>query len=116
MSRRLTPTLALCTAAALLLAACASTDGSPAPGAEAKGATYRCDRGERFQVTLGVDAAVLTGPRGRFELLRDAGGLTPAQTVYSNAAMRVEFGLGTAGRDALLQLQKPAEVLRCRLE
>jgi hypothetical protein len=56
---------------------------------------------------------VLTGPRGRQELLRDAGGLTPQQTVYSNAEWRAEFGLGASGREAVLQTLKPATVLRC---
>ena len=76
------------------------------------GVAYRCDQGEVFNVTFGNNAAVLTGPRGRQELLRDAGGLTPQQTVYGNAAMRAEFGLGSDGRQAVLTV-KPVAVLRC---
>ena len=74
---------------------------------------YRCEQAEGFQVTFSTDSAVMTGPRGRQELLRDAGGLTPQQTVYSNAVMRAEFGLGPEGREAVLRTVKPATVLRC---
>ena len=95
---------------ALLLTACAS---SPVPSASVPGVVYRCEQAEGFQVTFGADSAVLTGPRGRQELLRDAGGLTPQQTVYSNAGLRAEFGLGAEGREAVLRTLKPAAVLRC---
>lgn len=74
---------------------------------------YRCEQGEGFQVIFGTDSAVLTGPRGRQELLRDAGGLTLQQTVYSNADLRAEFGLGPEGREAVLRTLKPSAVLRC---
>ena len=77
--------------------------------------TYRCDQADGFEVVFGADSAVLTGQRGRQELLRDAGGLTPQQTVYSNATVRVEFGLGPDGREALLRTLKPAAVRRCVL-
>ena len=56
---------------------------------------------------------MLTGPRGRQELLRDAGGVTPQQTVYRNANVQAEFGLGVDGRQAVLRLAQPATVLRC---
>ena len=104
----------------VLLSACMTAPFSPvAPVPEAGTAswttsqTYRCEQGEGFQVIFGMDSAVLTGPRGRQELLRDAGGLTPAQTVYSNAVMRAEFGLGPEGREAVLRTLKPSAVLRC---
>ncbi|MBC7547617.1 MAG: hypothetical protein H7224_03100 [Polaromonas sp.] len=101
---------------ALLLNACTSaplSSGSNAHLMSAPAVAYRCAQADGFQVTFGVDSAVLTGPRGRQELLRDAGGLTPQQTVYSNAVLRVEFGLGPEGRGAVLQTVKPAAMLRC---
>lgn len=103
-----------------LLSACVTAPSSPmAPVPEASTApwtaaqAYRCEQAEGFRVTFGKDSAVLTGPRGRQELLRDAGGLTPQQTVYSNATVRAEFGLGPEGREAVLRILKPAAVLRC---
>ena len=119
MSRR---TIARCALAALptLLMACASAPpGAVAPAAPTVNApammvqSYRCEQAEGFNVTFGMDSAALTGPRGRHELLRDAGGLTPQQTVYSNATMRAEFGLGADGRGAVLRTVKPATVVRC---
>lgn len=108
MNRPITPFAALGTA--LLLSACAT---APVSSPTLPGVAYRCDQAEGFQVTFGTDSAVLTGVRGRQELLRDAGGLTPQQTVYSNASFRVEFGLGPEGRDAVLRTVKPTTVLRC---
>lgn len=105
---------------AVLLSACVTAPSSPVARAPEAGIaswaisqTYRCNQAEGFQVTFGTDSAVLTGVRGRQELLRDAGGLTPQQTVYSNASFRVEFGLGPEGRDAVLRVVKPSAVLRC---
>ena len=95
---------------ALLLSACAS---APVPSASVPGVAYRCEQAGGFQVTFGKDSAVLTGLFGRQELLRDAGGLTPTQTVYSNASLRAEFGLGADGQGAVLRTVKPAAVLRC---
>lgn len=104
-----------------LLSACVTAPSGPVvPVPEASvspwttSQTYRCEQAEGFQVTFGTDSAVLTGPRGRQELLRDAGGLTPQQTVYSNANLRAEFGLGAEGREAVLRTVKPAAVLRCK--
>ena len=119
--------VARCTLAAVaaLLTACATppepavsaagvhSAGVPGAGLPSTGVAYRCDQGEDFIVVFGNNAAVLTGPRGRQELLRDAGGLTPQQTVYSNAQLRAEFGLGAGGRQALLRTLKTAAVVRC---
>jgi hypothetical protein len=61
-------------------------------------------------MVLGSGLCRVDGP-GRQVLLRDAGGLTPGQTVYSNAGLRVEFGPERpAGAAAPLT---PAAVLRC---
>jgi len=103
----------------LMLTACGSSplssgpSGPPVAQASAAAVVYRCGPADGFEVTFGQDSAVLTGPRGRQMLLRDAGGLTPEQTVYSNADLRAEFGLGPGGRQALLHTPAPAVVLRC---
>ena len=103
-----------------LLSACVTAPSSPVARVPEAGTaswttsqTYRCEQAEGFQVVFGTDSAVLTGPRGRQELLRDAGGLTPQQKVYSNATVRAEFGLGPEGREAVLRTVKPSAVLRC---
>ena len=57
---------------------------------------------------------VLGLPRGEVRLGRDAGGLTPRQMVFSGPDLRIEFGLGADGRDALLQVLEPPELLHCR--
>jgi hypothetical protein len=104
----------------LLLAACAAPPDAPgtlAPStrsAVAASTHYRCDQGVGFDVVFGNDAAVFTGASGREEqLLRDAGGVTPLQTVYSNSRLRAEFGLGVDGRGALLHQTQPPALLRC---
>lgn len=74
---------------------------------------YRCDQGLQFSVSFGDGAAVLKGARGDDVLLRDAGG-QGAQTVYSNARLRAEFGLGESGREALLQYLQPPLSARCQ--
>ena len=94
--------------AAALLAACASP-GAPVP----PGALYRCDQAVEFRVRFVDDSAVIDGTRGFEVLLRDAGGVTPEQTVFSNARVRAEFGLGANGRDALLRYPPDALDLRC---
>ena len=76
---------------------------------------YRCDQGIEFSVRFADDTAVLdAGGRGNDVLLRDAGGATPQQTVYSNPRMRAEFGLGTSGREALLHYAQPPVTAHCR--
>ncbi len=59
-------------------------------------------------------AVVDAGARGNDVLLRDAGGATPQQTVYSNPRMRAEFGLGATGREALLRYAQPPMSLHCK--
>ena len=67
-----------------------------------------------FTLQWSEDSVVLdAGPRGREILLRDAGGLTPQQTVYTNANLRAEFGLGASGRDAILRYLPARQVANC---
>jgi hypothetical protein len=98
----------------------ASTPASSAPGpapefpGQAAAPQYRCDQNTAFTVRFTNDSAVLdVGARGSEVLLRDAGGITPQQTVYSNPRLRAEFGLGAGGREAILRYLSPASVLNC---
>ena len=114
-------------AAAMVLCACAGIEPAPAspapaadPGSTPSGSRggavphYRCDQGVEFTVRFEDDTAIVdAGPRGNDVLLRDAGGATPQQTVYSNPRMRAEFGLGAAGRDALLHYAQPPLSVHC---
>lgn len=82
---------------------------------DAGATSYLCDGGTAFTVRDEGDFVLLRGlPGGEERLGRDAGGLTPAQTVYSSATLRAEFGLGPDGRDALLHELASATDLRCR--
>jgi hypothetical protein len=75
---------------------------------------YRCDQGIAFTVRFEDGTAVVdAGQRGSEVLLRDAGGATPQQTVYSNPRMRAEFGLGTSGREAMLRYASPPLAAHC---
>jgi hypothetical protein len=91
---------------ACLLAACAGT-GSPS-GQQ----SWRCEHGIDFRVRFVDDSALLEGTRANEVLFRDAGGQGPQQSVYSNAKLRAEFGLGANGREALLTY--PALPLKAR--
>lgn len=78
---------------------------------------YRCDHGIAFTVQHGEDSVTIdAGPRGRQTLLRDAGGVTPQHTVYSNDRLKAEFGLGTGGNEAMLRYAEPPLVARCLRE
>ena len=112
--------------AAMLLGACAAVapargadapTASPGTAAAARGANvphFRCDEGFEFDVRFGDDSAVLdAGAQGKETLLRDAGGATPQQSVYSNLRLRAEFGLGTTARESLLHYAAPPRDLHC---
>jgi hypothetical protein len=108
--------------AACWLGGCASVGLSPespaTAGTQASGTQrYRCDQGVAFTVRFTDDTAVVdAGPRGSDVLLRDAGGATPQQTVYSNSRMRAEFGLGVSAREAMLRYASPPLAAHCILE
>jgi hypothetical protein len=120
MPRLVLPALA----AAAVLSACTAPPrsepqlppaASPRSVAPADGLPrYLCDHGIEFTVRYGEDSALVdAGERGRELLLRDAGGLTPQQTVYSNPRLRAEFGLGPGGDQAILHFPSPPLVARC---
>jgi hypothetical protein len=111
--------------ASVMLWGCASepaptavpTASTSAPGTASPAASlpnYRCEHNIEFSARFVDDTAVLdVGSRGREVLLRDAGGLTPQQTVFSNDRLRAEFGLGPTGRDAILRYLSPPLVANC---
>ena len=75
---------------------------------------YRCEQDIEFTVRFADDSALVdAGPRGREKLLRDAGGITPQQSVYSNSHLRAEFGLGAGGRGAILHFLQPQVMAQC---
>ncbi len=75
---------------------------------------YRCGHQIAFSVRFEGDSALLDGgANGSDVLLRDAGGLTPQQKVYSNARMRAEFGLGPNGTEAILRYPLLPLVAHC---
>jgi hypothetical protein len=87
---------------------------TPAQPAAAVSAHYRCDQGAGFTVRFADDSAFIdSSQHGSDVVLRDAGGVTPQQSVYSNAHLRAEFGLGPAGREAKLHYLPDAEVAHC---
>ena len=92
-----------------LMAVLAGCAGSGAPSGQQ---SWRCEHGIDFRVRFVDDSALLEGARGNEVLFRDAGGQGPQQSVYRNAAMRAEFGLGASGREALLTY--PALPLKAR--
>ncbi len=95
--------------AALLLAGCAA--GSV--GNASTGQRYRCEQGLQFSVKFVDDSALIDSSFGNDVLFRDAGGQGEGQTVYSNAAVRAEFGLGASGREARLSYPLLPLVARC---
>ena len=95
--------------ALLLLAGCATGNF----GNSSTGQRYRCEQGIEFSVKFVDDSALLDSSRGYHVLLRDAGGQGEGQTVYSNAVVRAEFGLGAGGREAVLRYPLLPLVVRC---
>ena len=95
--------------ALLLLTGCAAGNS----GTALTGQRYRCEQGIEFSVKFVDDSALIDSSRGYNVLFRDAGGQGEGQTVYSNAAVRAEFGLGAGGREAVLRYPLLPLVVRC---
>jgi hypothetical protein len=93
-----------------LLAGCA-TESSMLKTAQAD--RYRCENDIAFTVRFADNSAAINSNRGYEMLYRDAGGLTPSQTVFGNPRMRAEFGLGSTGKEAILRYLLQPLVVRC---
>ncbi|RYF38120.1 MAG: hypothetical protein EOO25_17855 [Comamonadaceae bacterium] len=101
-------------AALVSVAGCASTTGGMASDAAVPAQPlYRCENNIAFTARFVDDTALLDSNRGYEVLYRDAGGLTPAQRVYSNPKMKAEFGLGESGREAVLRYPLLPLVAHC---
>jgi hypothetical protein len=105
--------------AGIVLSGCGvapATQGESAPGAAGgqAAASYRCEQEIAFTVRFLDDSAVVdAGSRGKEVLLRDAGGVTPQQSVYSNPRLRAEFGLGAGARGATLHYLSSQQMAQC---
>jgi len=99
---------ALLSASAALLSGCAT---GPFVNHSA-GTRYSCDNGSEI-VVRSDGSATLQGGRGTVVLLRDAGGVGPAQAVYSNPQVRLETGLGDDARGAQIVGLVPGGGARC---
>ena len=94
---------------AVFLTGCASGNF----GSSSTGQRYRCEHSLEFSVKFVDDSALIDSSRGYNVLYRDAGGQGEGQTVYSNAMVRAEFGLGASGREARLSYPLLPLVARC---
>ncbi|MDB5929892.1 MAG: hypothetical protein JWR60_1599 [Polaromonas sp.] len=108
--QRIAAVMALAGLAALAGCTGLTTGGGSSSAAVAT--AYRCAQGMPFTVRFVDNTAVLQSQRGDDVLLRDAGG-QGTQTVYSNARLRAEFGLGADGRQAALHYLGQPLVARC---
>ena len=95
--------------ALVLLTGCAAGN----LGSSSAGQRYRCEQGIEFSVKFVDDSALIDSSRGYNVLFRDAGGQGEGQTVYSNAVVRAEFGLGAGGREAVVRYPLLPLVVRC---
>ena len=75
---------------------------------------YRCDNNVEFDVRFADGSAELRFAwREPETVLRDAGGVTPEQTVYSSTTVKAQFGLEPEGRGAKLNFTAPPLEVRC---
>jgi hypothetical protein len=106
MKRNIASTAAITAVATLLIACAGLGDGQNLH-------RYRCENDISFSVKFVDNSAIVEGSRGYDVLFRDAGGLAPGQQVFSNPRMRVEFGLGPSGREAIVRYPLLPLVARC---
>jgi hypothetical protein len=84
-----------------------STPAAPLPH-------YRCDNDIAFDVRFADDSAqIVFASREPETVLRDAGGVTPEETVYSSTKLKAVFGLEPQGRGAKLHFASPPLEARC---
>ena len=88
----------------------------PEPAPVTGGQAFDCEDRSSFVARFEGDAArIERDSRPPEQLLRDAGGTAPQQSVWSNDRLRAEFGLGGRADEALLHpLSPPQPALRCR--
>ena len=105
---------------ALVCLACSALAGCAVDSSQRKTADadtnltrYRCENDVGFTVKFANDSATINSNRSYEVLYRTAGGLSAKQTVYSNPRTRAEFGLGTAGDQAILRYLLQPVVVRC---
>jgi hypothetical protein len=94
-----------------------SSPAAPVPATDLPGAMrLACEDGVELRAVFQADQVLLSGlPAGAESLLRDAGGVSPRQSVYSSPRVRAEFGLGPEGREAAVHLlQSFPRTLHCR--
>jgi hypothetical protein len=87
---------------------------TPVESAKPKLPHYRCDNNIEFDVRFIDGSAELTFANREPEtLLRDAGGVTPQETVYSSTDLKAHFGLEPDGRGAKLNFTAPPLESHC---
>ncbi len=87
--------------------------GCATQGSGTSGERYRCEQGIAFSVRFVDNSAIIDSTTGSDVLFRDAGGVTPQQTVFSNTRVKAEFGLGESGREAVLRYPLLPLAVRC---
>ena len=76
---------------------------------------YHCGGALDFDLQAADDGVTLLfATREPEKLLRDAGGVTPQQTVYSSTKLKAQFGLDPGGRGAQLNFADPPLEVHCR--
>jgi hypothetical protein len=126
--------LACACAAAIVIGGCASTPKpdavpvavqrapdppaapAPAPAHAPKLAApaYKCDQGIAFDAKFADGSVELRfADREPQTLLRDAGGTSAQNVVYSSTALKAEFGLDPGGRGVKLNFAQPPVEARC---
>ena len=81
---------------------------APQTAPQGAGILLACDGGLQLRLRIRGDEVHVEGlPGGPEVVLRDAGGLTPQHTVFSNPRLRLELGVGRDASEAVLHLLQP---------